>query len=104
MFFARGALALLERIRVGGHDVVLRGFDLVFVFVGVAVFRERRAFAQRVLQVDGNAVLPEQVGEGFIRQFLNRCHPVARKLLQLVERVVVEGDQFAQLPSAPGVS
>ena len=40
-------------------------------------------------------MLPEQVGEGFIRQFLNRCHSVAPKLLQLVEGIVVEGDQFA---------
>jgi len=48
-------------------------------------------------------VLPEQVGKGFVRQFLKGPHPVARKLGELVERVVVEGDQFAQLQSAPGV-
>jgi hypothetical protein len=42
-------------------------------------------------------VLPEQVGERLIRQFLKGRHPVAAELLQLVESVVVEGDQFAQL-------
>jgi len=48
-------------------------------------------------------VLPEQVGKGLVRQFLNGPHPVARKLRELVQRVVVEGDQFAQVQSAPGV-
>jgi len=57
---------------------------------------QRCTSAERFLQVDGNAVLAEQIGEGFIRQFLDRRHAVAAKLLQLVESVVVEGDQFAQ--------
>jgi hypothetical protein len=57
-------------------------------------FRDRRALAQRVLQVDRNAVLFQHVGKCFIRQFLDRCHPVASKLFQLVESVVVEGDQL----------
>ncbi len=39
-------------------------------------------------------MFPEQIGERFVRQFLNGRHPVARELFQLVERVVVEGDQF----------
>jgi hypothetical protein len=47
------------------------------------------------LQVDGNAVLFEHVGKRFIRQFLKRRHPVAPELLQLVESVVIEGDQLA---------
>jgi len=41
-------------------------------------------------------VLLEQVRKGFVGQFLKRPHPVARKLGQLVQRVVVEGDQFEQ--------
>jgi hypothetical protein len=56
---------------------------------------QRRALAQRVLEVDRNAVLLEQIGERLVRQFLNSPHPVARELLQLVERIVIEGDQFA---------
>ncbi len=56
--------------------------------------RHRRALAKRVLQVDGNAVFFEHVGESFIGQFLDRRHPVAPKLRQFVESVVVEGDQF----------
>lgn len=39
-------------------------------------------------------MLFQDVGESLVRQFLNRRHPVAPKLGQLVERVVVEGDQF----------
>jgi hypothetical protein len=49
-------------------------------------------------------VLSQQIGEGFVRQLLNSRHPVAPKLLQFVEGVVVKGDQFAHdrsLPSAP---
>ena len=41
-------------------------------------------------------MLPEQVGKGFVGQFLKGPHPVACKLGELVERVVVEGNQFAQ--------
>ncbi len=37
-------------------------------------------------------MLFEQVGEGFIRQFLDGRHSIAGKLLQLVESVVIEGD------------
>jgi len=37
-------------------------------------------------------VLFEQVGEGFIRQFLDGCHSITGKLLQLVESVVIEVD------------
>ncbi len=43
----------------------------------------------------------QQVGERFVGQFLNRRHPVARKLLKLVEGVVVEGNQLAQAWSVP---
>src|SRR5258708_15479892 len=57
--------------------------------------RKRCPLAERVLQVDGNAVLPEQIGEGLVRQLLDGRHPVAAELLQLVESVVVEGDQLA---------
>jgi hypothetical protein len=32
---------------------------------------------------------------------MHRCHPVAPELGQLVERIVIEGDQFAQASSAP---
>ena len=44
----------------------------------------------------------EQIGERFVRQFLKGRHPVARELRQLVESVVVEGDQLAHdcLPPA----
>jgi hypothetical protein len=49
-------------------------------------------------------MLPEQIGERLVGQFLNSCHPVARKLLQLVERIVVEGDQFAHALSAPSAA
>jgi len=57
--------------------------------------RKRSTLAQRVLQVDWNAVLPKQIGERFIRQLLNGRHAIAPQLLQLVEGVIVEGDQFA---------
>jgi hypothetical protein len=43
-----------------------------------------------------NAVLLQEVGKGFVGQFLDGRHPVARGLLELVERFVVEGDQLAQ--------
>jgi hypothetical protein len=48
-------------------------------------------------------VLLEQVGKSLIRQFLKGPHPVARKLGELVEGVLVEGDQFAQTRSTPAV-
>src|SRR5262249_17129402 len=54
-----------------------------------------RALAQRVLQVDRDAVFLQEIGEGFIRQFLERRHAVARQLLEFRGGVVVEGDQFA---------
>ena len=77
-------------------------FDLV-VF-GVCGLRESVAlFPQRILEVDGNAVLLEQVSKGFVGQFLKRPHAVACKLGQLVERIIVEGDQFAQARTTPGV-
>jgi len=47
-------------------------------------------------------VLLKHIRKGLVGQFLNRRHPVAAKLGQLVERVVVEGDQFAQASSSPG--
>jgi hypothetical protein len=53
------------------------------------------ALSERVLEVDRDAVLPKQIAKGFIRQFLKIRHPVARELLELVERVIVKGDQFA---------
>ena len=40
-------------------------------------------------------MLFEQVGEGLVRELLQRTHAVARQLLQLLERVVVELDQSA---------
>jgi hypothetical protein len=48
-------------------------------------------------------VLFEQIGEGFVRQFLKGRHPVARKLRQFVRCVVIEGDQFAHALPAPAV-
>ena len=48
-------------------------------------------------------MFPEQVRKGFVGQFLKCRHPVTRKLGELVERVVVEGDQFAQSVTTPGV-
>src|ERR1700749_1720636 len=53
-----------------------------------------RALAQRILQVDRNAVLLHGVGEGLVRQFLERRHPVARQLLELGGGIVVKGNQF----------
>jgi hypothetical protein len=44
-------------------------------------------------------MLLEEIGERLVRQFLKRRHPVARELLELVERIVVEGDQFAHASS-----
>jgi hypothetical protein len=38
----------------------------------------------------------EDIRKGLIGQFLKRRHPIACKLGELVERVVIEGDQFAQ--------
>jgi hypothetical protein len=46
-------------------------------------------------------VFLEDVGEGFVSQFLNCRHPVASKLGKLGERVFVKRDQFAHLSSAP---
>ena len=40
-------------------------------------------------------MLLQEIGKGFIGQFLKRRHPVARQLPELVESVVVKGDQFA---------
>jgi hypothetical protein len=40
-------------------------------------------------------MLPQEVGERFVRQFLKGRRSVARQLLQLVESIVVEGDQLA---------
>jgi hypothetical protein len=51
-----------------------------------------RALFQGIPQIDGNAVLLHQVGEGLVRQFLKRRHAVARQLLQLGKRVVVKFD------------
>src|SRR5206468_12875070 len=65
--------------------------------------RKPRAFSQRILEVDGNTVLLEQVRKGFVGQFLKCRHPVTCKLGELVQRVIVEGDQFAQARPTPGV-
>ena len=46
-------------------------------------------------------MLLEQVGKGLVRQFLKCRHPVAPKLSELAERVVVEGNQFAQILTTP---
>src|SRR4051812_7009161 len=56
-----------------------------------------RTFAQRVLEVDRDAVLFQHVGKSLVRQFLDRRHPVAAELLQLGEGIFVEFDQLAQL-------
>ena len=42
-------------------------------------------------------MLFQHVGKSFVRQFLNRRHPVTAKLLQLGEGVFVEFDQLAQV-------
>ena len=47
-------------------------------------------------------MLLEQIRKGFVRQLLECRHPVARKLGELVERVIVEGYQFAQSVTTPG--
>lgn len=39
-------------------------------------------------------MLSKQVGKGFVGQFLEGPHSVAGELPQLVERIVVKGDQF----------
>jgi hypothetical protein len=48
-------------------------------------------------------VLLEQVRKSFVGQFLKCRHPVTCKLGELVERVIVEGDQFAQSETIPAV-
>jgi len=58
-------------------------------------FADSSALSERVLEVDGDAMLPEQVAKGFVSQFLKIRHPVARELLELVESIIIEGDQFA---------
>jgi hypothetical protein len=40
-------------------------------------------------------VLPENISECFVGEFLDGRHPVAPQLLQLIEGIVVEGDQLA---------
>lgn len=50
---------------------------------------------QRVLEVDGYPVFFQNVGERLVRQFLDRRHTIASKLLELVEGVIVESDQLA---------
>jgi len=40
-------------------------------------------------------MLPEQVRERLVCEFLKGGHPVACELLQLIERIFVEVDQFA---------
>ena len=46
-------------------------------------------------------MLLEQVGEGLVGELLQGRHPVAAKLLQLVECVVVKLDQLAQFALPP---
>jgi hypothetical protein len=48
-----------------------------------------RAFLQRILQVDRDAVFLEQIGKCFIDQFLEGCHPAAAEISQLDERILV---------------
>jgi len=57
-------------------------------------FRCRRTLAQGILEVDGNAVLLQQVRKRLVGQFLKSRHAIARELPQFIERIVVEGDQF----------
>ena len=42
----------------------------------------------------------QNIGKSFIGQILNCRHPIAPKLGQLVERVIVEGDQFSHAADA----
>jgi hypothetical protein len=47
----------------------------------------------------GTPCFLKKVGESFVRQFPQRRHPIASELLELVERILVKGDQCAQLPN-----
>src|ERR1035437_1673939 len=51
------------------------------------------ASPQRLLQIDWHAMLLEQIGEGFLREFLQRRHPVPAELRQRGHRLVVESNQ-----------
>ena len=75
---------------------------MIFAFLVDSILRlgQRCALAQRVLQIDGYTVLSQQIGEGFVRQFLKGRHPVSRELFKFVEGVVVERDQLAHAPFA----
>src|SRR5450830_809525 len=46
------------------------------------------ASPQRLLQIDWHAMLLEQIGEGFLREFLQRRHPVPADLRQRGHRLV----------------
>ena len=48
-------------------------------------------------------MLLEQVCKSLVRQLLECRHPIAPKLRELVERVILEGDQFAQGETTPDV-
>jgi len=95
MFSRARALAELERIGILAHDLVfLMPPDLFFAPIVFAAFG---ALAKRVLQVDRDAVFFQDVGESFVGELLNRRHPVAPQLGQLIEGIVVEGDQLPHL-------
>src|SRR6201984_2049846 len=66
-----------------------------FAASGRGLRRELGALAQRVFQVGRYAVFFQKICEGFARQILEGLHAVARELLELVERILVEFDQLA---------
>src|ERR1035437_5090149 len=55
------------------------------------------ASPQRLLQIDWHAILLEQIGEGFLREFLQRRHPVPADLRHPAPRPGVEHNQFTRL-------
>jgi hypothetical protein len=47
------------------------------------------------LQIDGHAVLLQQIGEGLVSELLRGRHAITPKLRQLIQRVVIECDQLS---------
>src|SRR5258707_133949 len=54
---------------------------------------DRGALAKRVLQVDGDAVLPAQFDNRLDGQCRKGRHPVGRKLSEIEESIVIKVDQ-----------
>src|SRR5450759_2560200 len=61
------------------------------------------ASPQRLLQIDWHAMLLEQIGEGFLREFLQRRHPVPAELRQRGHRLVVESNSLRIVLTVPSV-